>query len=702
MIQFTWVSCCFLCLNLFCQFAAASAPLHHNLDVTLEPATGYLETTDSITLPQATSETSFSLHANLRLRVETDGAKIISVNDSHTSVPIKQYVIKLPSQQNTLKIKYSGKIQHKLNDRSQDYSGWRETTAGSITEHGVFLSQSSYWFPIFGDVPLTFSLHTTLPEGWQTISQGNTTGKNSWSETAPQDDIYLIAGKYLVYERPTSSGHVLAYLQQPDQALAERYLQATDDYLQLFSKLIGPYPYAKFALVENFWESGYGMPSFTLLGSKVLRLPFILRSSYPHEILHNWWGNGVFVDYTKGNWSEGLTTYMADHLLKEQHGLGSEYRHDTLQSYADYVAENQESALKDFIGHNGQTSQAIGYGKTMMFFHMLRLRLGDAVFLRGMRQFYQDNLFKTASFDQIQQALEKTSGQDLATEFLQWVSRSGAPILEMANTASEAVADGFKLSFVLRQTQKVEPFLLHVPVYIQTANQAEAVRKIVTIDGRETTISVTLDKRPLRIRVDPLFDIFRQLNPGEIPSSLGQLFSANDPLLVLPSKADNERKKAYTKMARAWKSRARTIKIVWDNQITTIPNDRMVWLFGRENLLAPEFIETTSGMPLALQDEMISIAGTKLSPAINSFVLTSRKPMTIGWLHGHSLAAIHGLARKAPHYGKYSYLAFSGDNPDNILKGKWPTTTSDMSKDLDENIPAQTLPEHAPLSAISN
>jgi hypothetical protein len=54
------------------------------------------------------------------------------------------------------------------------------------------------------------------------------------------------------------------------------------------------------------------MPSFTLLGSRVIRLPFILYSSYPHEILHNWWGNSVYVDYARGNWSEGLTSYLAE------------------------------------------------------------------------------------------------------------------------------------------------------------------------------------------------------------------------------------------------------------------------------------------------------------------------------------------------------------------------------------------------------
>jgi aminopeptidase N len=112
----------------------------------------------------------------------------------------------------------------------------------------------------------------------------------------------------------------MVFLRQPDEQLAGRYLEATARYLAMYEKLLGPYPYGKFALVENFWETGYGMPSFTLLGPRVLRLPFILHSSYPHEILHNWWGNGVFPDYGQGNWAEGLTAYLADHLLGSSRG----------------------------------------------------------------------------------------------------------------------------------------------------------------------------------------------------------------------------------------------------------------------------------------------------------------------------------------------------------------------------------------------
>jgi len=66
----------------------------------------------------------------------------------------------------------------------------------------------------------------------------------------------------------------MAFLRTPDDALANKYLEATSRYISLYDRLIGPYPYKKFALVENFWETGFGMPSFTLLGLR----SFVFRS----------------------------------------------------------------------------------------------------------------------------------------------------------------------------------------------------------------------------------------------------------------------------------------------------------------------------------------------------------------------------------------------------------------------------------------
>ena len=83
------------------------------------------------------------------------------------------------------------------------------------------------------------------------------------------------------------------------------------------------------------------------------------------------------MDYETGNWCEGLTAYMADHLIQEQRGRGEEYRRDTLQKYRSYVRDGRDFPLTEFRSRHSAATEAVGYGKTLMVFHMLRQRLGD-------------------------------------------------------------------------------------------------------------------------------------------------------------------------------------------------------------------------------------------------------------------------------------------------------------------------------------
>ena len=138
----------------------------------------------------------------------------------------------------------------------------------------VYLAGSSYWYPVFDSKLISFSLEVELPHHWDAVSQGERTGhfKNEdntrvkWESPEPQEDIYLIASRFTEYLSHNGQVTVMAFLRAPDEELANKYLEAASGYIAMYDKLIGPYPYKKFALVENFWETGLGMPSFTLLG----------------------------------------------------------------------------------------------------------------------------------------------------------------------------------------------------------------------------------------------------------------------------------------------------------------------------------------------------------------------------------------------------------------------------------------------------
>jgi len=672
-----------LLLILFSQICLAETITHHDLKVTLQPSKGQLKVEDIISLQHETTEIRFALHRNLKIK-PSPGITItpIKAYDTAAAVPVQHYQAKLTHPGDQFNLHYSGTIEHSLQQISEDYAGDLTQTPGLISSDGVYLNTASYWFPRIDSEYLTFSMQTQLPNGWQLVSQGQQL-ENGWEELSPQDDIYIIAAPYQIYQRKTPDAEAMVYLRSTDPITANNYLDATEHYLALYSKLLGAYPYAKFALVENFWETGYGMPSFTLLGPTVIRLPFIIHTSYPHEILHNWWGNGVYPDYASGNWSEGLTSYLADHLLQEQRGLGADYRRTTLQRYADSVKSQKDFPLTAFRGRHGQASQAIGYGKTMMFFHMLRQQLGDKTFIEGLRYFYKNNLFKTASFNALRDAFEFISKKELSVEFSQWTTRIGAPSLQLSNVLIKKITTGYNLTATLKQTQAEPAFNLHVPILIQMEGEDQYSSHIFSMNQKQETVNLDFGALPLRIKIDPQFDLFRQLDPSEIPSSFAQLFGADQVLIILPSNDPNALKIEYKNLANTWAQHSPTLKIVWDTEIKSLPVDRAIWLFGQSNKFLKEVHESMETQLFQNRAKQLVLNKKEFPKTAHSFAVTASNHFnskhTIGWISAHSPIAISHLSRKLPHYKKYSYLAFKGDEVRNIYKGKWPLNESALN-----------------------
>lgn len=446
--------------------ARAGEVVHHDLRVQLLPETGRLIVTDVIKVSAAArSEWRFYLHPGLKITQADPPLRALSAQADATQGPAV-YVLEHAPRQGRITVSYQGSIAHPLREMESGLGRSQADTGGFIAADGVYLDGNSHWYPQLDDERVNFSLDIQLPATWSAVSQGvranSTTEKEDasirWEENHPQQEIYLIAARFHEYQQITGAVNTLVMLRQPDAVLAEKYLAAMTEYLDLYSRLIAPYPYAKFALVENSWESGYGMPSFTLLGPQVIRLPFILHSSFPHEILHNWWGNGVYVDFAAGNWSEGLTSYLADHLLREQRGEGANYRRDALLRYSNYVAAERDFPLSEFSARHSSASQAVGYDKALMFFHALRLQLGDARFIAGLRRFYRDNVFQTAGWNDLRIAFEKEAGVSLQAIFQSWLQRTGAPMLRVANARATHQENGYQLELALEQTQEGPPY----------------------------------------------------------------------------------------------------------------------------------------------------------------------------------------------------------------------------------------------------
>ena len=667
--------------------------VRHDLKIVLYPAEQRFTAEDTITLPaKLVPGLQFLLHSGMQPSSPTPGTHIIRDAERSEAVPLESFKVSLPPGRNTFVLVYGGTIGHGLQAYGKEQARGFKHTPGVISPEGVYLAGSSNWYPRFGKELVTFSLQVELPLKWDAVSQGERTLHTSksnttlvqWKSPQVQEEIYLIAAPFIEYTKPAGRVAAMVFLRKPDEALAGKYLDAAVRYLAMYAELIGPYPYKKFALVENFWETGFGMPSFTLLGPKIIRFPFILHSSYPHEILHNWWGNSVYPDYEKGNWTEGLTAYLADHLIKETRGQAAAYRQGALQKYADYVLKGRDFALVQFRSRHSASSAAVGYGKSLMFFHMLRQELGDETFIRGLRDFYRKNRFRTADFNDLRKSFESVSGKDMSIEFNQWTTRSGAPALTVSDPQAVPDGDGWMLTVRIEQVQAEGVYHLRIPVAVTMEGQSRAYQRVVVMDRQHLELKLRLPARPIRMDMDPEFDLFRRLEPDEIPPALSQAFGAKKMLILLPSSAGKDLLQAYRDLAVSFsKSGPDDVAVKLDTEVPKIPLDRAVTLFGWENRFVGEIVSALKVYDVTINQDKISIGHTSILRENHAVVLTARqlknKNLSLTWVASDLPAAFAGLGRKLPHYHKYSYLGFQGPEPVNVAKGRWPVLDSPMA-----------------------
>jgi hypothetical protein len=312
--------------------------------------------------------------------------------------------------------------------------------SATASPEGSFLPAASGWYPVPGKT-FGYRLALALPAGQKGLVAGDLVKESDTADgyraefefAQPADGIDLMAGPYTVGERTmTLPGggaiRVRTWFHADIAGLSSGYLDDSARYIERYSRLIGDYPFALFSVVSSPTPTGFGMPSLTYLGRDVIKLPFIRATSLGHEVLHNWWGNGVYPDWERGNWSEGLTTFLADYAYKEDEGeqAAREMRLGWLRDYA-AVPPGEDFALKDFTSRHHGIASIIGYNKAAMVFLMLRDRIGNPAFERGLRLFWQRHRFKTASWADLEAAFAEASGKPLGAFFQQWVGRPGSP-----------------------------------------------------------------------------------------------------------------------------------------------------------------------------------------------------------------------------------------------------------------------------------
>ena len=534
------------------------------LTVELVPSTGRIEGLAVFAVPDvprfltSTGRLPISLDARLVLEHAASAGANLAVEriGEDETTGLAQWTVAIAPDRvpPSIELRWSGVLRDDV--RAGEAPGRIHNTRmrAHIGEEGVYLSPDAAWHPLLDsarspgwsgpDAPLcNWTLEVRSPmtlaaSGNRVASTASTTGSASgpsWTTPFPQAAIAVAGGPLSAFEREHGQVVIRALLHSTSAAHAPRLLDAVAGYLDLYQPLLGDYPFREFTVVENFFSSGFAFPGFTLLSSQVVEMGERgLRPGYlDHELLHNWWGNGVLASRRSGHWAEALATYCANYMRPVLEGRSEQGRAQR-RSVAETLSADPVLAARavgDF-GLDGAVGTFIGYQKGAMIFDQLAARIGQERLWAGLRRFHRDRVGKPSTWDDLRAAFEAESGADLAPFFSFWVAGPGLPSPRLDEAVWDAETRQVRVGLAYH-----DPVTIELPLRLAFAEPDNAVpteqrTERVTIQPGDSSLRLTSERRPSAIEVDPEFETLRLLPPELLMPTLSGLAPPFDLVLI--------------------------------------------------------------------------------------------------------------------------------------------------------------------------
>lgn len=219
---------------------------------------------------------------------------------------------------------------------------------------------------------------------------------------------------------------IINYVFPENLSLAQTSLAQVPSFLNFYESVLGTYPYS---------NEKYGNAEVTTSGMEHPTVSFISdydRYMMEHEMAHQWFGDKITCGTWKDIWlNEGFATFMDELLIEHFDGntAGIVNRTDMINyiisSVGGAVYLTDEEALDENRIFNGRLS----YYKGAMVLNMLRLKMGETDFFRGLRSYLDDpNLaYKTAVTTDFIAHMETIYGSSLTEFFNDWIYNQGYP-----------------------------------------------------------------------------------------------------------------------------------------------------------------------------------------------------------------------------------------------------------------------------------
>ncbi|MGB0717513.1 MAG: M1 family metallopeptidase [Phycisphaerae bacterium] len=560
----------FLCASLVAVLTGCASPVvvpmhavQYDLDLSIVPETHelsgraslWLASADDNALQSRKRRIRFEIHPSLHVSsVLVDGRRspFTRIGDEWETIDggyqPATYEVITPHlhRQSVLEVRYAGELFQDVSAGEREGAIHNTEMVAHIAPEGVYLS-GGVWYPNpvldesvgYGPVP-TFRVTADRIDDFPLVGSGDPDldrahmrDHHAWRSPHPIDRFAIVGGPHVVHTRNIRGIDVRLHLKPSQSQHVEGLFSTVDTVLSRYEPLVGRYPARTYKIVDNFFSSGFAFPTFTLLSSAVIDMGERAQTAHgyiDHEMLHCWWGNGILVDYARGNWCESITSFATNYYGHVLDGKPDEARRKR-RNHAHFLSRlpaDQDKPLATFGDPDG-CGRGVAYQKGASVFHLLTREMGEEDFFEAMRRFTRDYLGRRASWNDIRQVCESVHGQSLQRFFDQWVYHGGAPKVVI----EEATYRPTEGQLSLAVSQEGTDFLVKLPVTLDFGERTE--NREIQIDGPRSNVMLAVDSEPKRIAIDPDYHVFRKVDERMITPTTNTTKAGPFLLTILPS-----------------------------------------------------------------------------------------------------------------------------------------------------------------------
>lgn len=285
-------------------------------------------------------------------------------------------------------------------------------------------------------------------------------------------------------------------------------LENSKEILQFYINLFGEYPYQKLASVQSATRYG-GMENASCIfyPEQAFTGEQKFENTIAHEIVHQWFGNSASeIDWPHVWLSEGFATYFTDIYIQETKGDSifkermQQERSRVLKFYETTKTPVVDVKTTDYMKLLNPNS----YQKGAWVLHMLRKKIGDEAFYKGVKTYYQNYKYKSASTNSFKRVMASISEKNLDLFFKQWLENPGHPVLK-----TQWLYFNNRIRIIIEQVQgSTFEFPLDVQLIYEDGTSEI---KTIQVDSSNTPYSLETSGDVKEIKFDPntwlLFDL---------------------------------------------------------------------------------------------------------------------------------------------------------------------------------------------------